>query len=91
MVTKLTELGVMFASYSSFICRHFHKKYLFIKALGHKVGPRDDYITYNNNIIYYCTSGRAVQENIRFKAGSIGPTVGRANTEAENQIFSCTA
>jgi len=26
--------------------------------------------------IYYCTSGRAVQENIRFKAGSIGPTVG---------------
>ena len=30
-------------------------------------------------------------ENIWFKAGSIGPTVGRANTEAENQIFSCTA
>jgi len=41
--------------------------------------------------VYYCTSGRAVQENIRFEAGSIGPTVGRANTKAENQIFSCTA
>jgi len=41
--------------------------------------------------IYYCTSGRAVQENIRFKAGSIGPTVGRANTKAESRIFSCTA
>ena len=36
--------------------------------------------------IYYCTSGRAVQQNIRFKAGSIGPTIGRANTEAENRI-----
>ena len=33
-------------------------------------------------------SGRAVQENIQFEAGSIGPTVGRANTEAENPIFS---
>jgi len=32
-------------------------------------------------------SGRAVQENIRFKAGSIGPTVGRANTEAESEYF----
>ena len=31
-----------------------------------------------------------LQENIRFKAGSIGPTTGRANTEAFNQIFSCT-
>jgi len=41
--------------------------------------------------IYYCTSRRAVQENIRFKAGSIGPTIGRANTKAENQILSCTA
>jgi len=41
--------------------------------------------------IYYCTSGQAVQENIRFEAGSIGPTIGRANTEAENRIFSCTA
>jgi len=41
--------------------------------------------------IYYCTSGRAVQENIRFKACSIGPTVGRANTKANNRIFSCTA
>ena len=41
--------------------------------------------------IYYCTSGRAVQENIRFKAGSIGPIVGRTNTEAENRISSCTA
>ena len=40
---------------------------------------------------YYCTSGRAVQKNIRFEAGSIGPTVGRPNTEAENRIFSCTA
>ena len=36
-------------------------------------------------------SGRAAQENIQFKAGSIGPTVGRANTKAENRIFSCTA
>jgi len=41
--------------------------------------------------IYYCTSGRAVQEYIQFEAGSIGPTVGRANIEAENRIFSCTA
>ena len=41
--------------------------------------------------VYYFMSGRAVLQNIRFKAGSIGPTVGRANTEAENQIFSCTA
>ena len=40
--------------------------------------------------IYYCTSGRAVQENIWFKAGSIGPSVGRANTEAKNRIVSCT-
>ena len=44
-----------------------------------------------NIYIYYCTSGRAVQENIRFKAGSIGPTVGRANKDDENRIFSCTA
>ena len=36
-------------------------------------------------------SGRAVQENIRFEASSIGQTVGRDNTEAENQIFSCNA
>jgi len=36
-------------------------------------------------------SGRAVQENIQFKVGSIGPAIRRANTEAENQIFSCTA
>ena len=36
-------------------------------------------------------SGRAAQENIQFKAGSIGPTIGRANTEAKNRIFSCTA
>jgi len=36
-------------------------------------------------------SGGAVQENMRFEAGSIGLTIGRANTEAENQIFSCTA
>ena len=35
-------------------------------------------------------SGR-VQENIWFKAGSVGPTEGRANAEAENQIFSRTA
>ena len=41
--------------------------------------------------IYYCTSGRAVQENIQFETGSIGPSVGRANSEAENRIFSCTA
>jgi len=40
---------------------------------------------------YYCTSGTAVQEKIWFKAGSIGLTVGRANTEAENRIFSCIA
>jgi len=40
---------------------------------------------------YYYTSGRAVQENIRFEAGSISPTIGRANTEAENRMFSCTA
>ena len=36
-------------------------------------------------------SGKAVQENIWFEAGSISLTVGRANTEAENRIFSCTA
>ena len=53
------------------------------------------YITLHSSLshsvhIYYCTSGRAVQENIRFEACSIGPTVGRANTEAENQIFSFT-
>jgi len=30
-------------------------------------------------------------ENIWFKAGSIGLTVGRANTKAENRIFSRTA
>ena len=47
--------------------------------------------------IYYCTSGRAVQENIWFKAGSILFLAvfyfshGRANTEAENWIFFCTA
>ena len=35
--------------------------------------------------------GGAVQENIRFEAGSIGPTVGRTNTEAKNRIFSFTA
>jgi len=29
-------------------------------------------------------SGRAVQDNIWFKAGSIGPTGGKANTEAKN-------
>ena len=32
-----------------------------------------------------CTSERALQENVQFKAGSIGPTEGRANAEAENQ------
>jgi len=32
------------------------------------------HINYIN--IYYSTSGRAVQENIEFKAGSIGPTIG---------------
>ena len=40
---------------------------------------------------YCCTSGRAVQENIRFVDGNIGPTVGKSNTEAENRIFSSTA
>ena len=47
-----------------------------------------------NIYTYYRRSGRAVRENIRFKAGkagSIGPTVGRTNTEGENRIFSCTA
>ena len=39
--------------------------------------------------IYYCTSGRVVRENIQFKAGSIGPTVGRANTKAENRPKEC--
>ena len=47
------------------------------------------HINYIN--IYYSMSGRAAQENIQFKAGSIGPTIGRANTEAKNRIFSCTA
>ena len=41
--------------------------------------------------IYYCMSGRAVQENVQFEAGSIGPTVGRSNTEAKNRVFSCAA
>lgn len=41
--------------------------------------------------MYYCTHGRAVQENIRFKSGSIVLTIGRANTETENPVFSCTA
>ena len=52
--------------------------------------------------IYHCMSGKAVQENIHFKAGSIGLTIGRANTAsleskggpilpALNRIFSCTA
>lgn len=41
--------------------------------------------------MYYCTSGRALQENIWFKADSIGPTVGSANAEANKIIFSCTA
>ena len=40
--------------------------------------------------IFYFISGR-VQESIRFKAGIVGPTEGRANTEAKNQIFSRTA
>jgi len=31
--------------------------------------------------IYYCMSGRAVQENIWFKAGSIGPTVQKPRTK----------
>ena len=35
-------------------------------------------------------AGGAAQENIWFEAGSIGPNVGRANTEAENQVFFCT-
>ena len=39
----------------------------------------------------YCTSGSAVLENIRFKAGSIDPTIGRTNTKAKNRIFSSTA
>ena len=39
--------------------------------------------------IYYCMSGRAVQEYIRFKADSTGSTEGRANEEAENRILSC--
>ena len=41
---------------------------------------------------HYCTSGRAVQENVWFEAGSIGLTKSeRANAEVENQIFSCIA
>ena len=50
---------------------------------------------YNNYVccfihIYYCTSGRAVQGNIWFEAGSIGPTIGRANTVAEAELLRST-
>lgn len=48
-------------------------------------------ISWSKWCIYYCTSERAVQENIQLKASSIGLTLQRANTEAENQMFSCTA
>ena len=34
---------------------------------------------------------RLVRESIRFKAGGIGFTTGRANTEAKNQMFSHAA
>ena len=40
---------------------------------------------------HYGMSGRVVQKNIQFKAGRIGSTVRRANTEAMNWLFSCTA
>ena len=30
--------------------------------------------------IYYCMTGRAIQGNIQFEGGSIGPTAGRDNT-----------
>jgi len=52
----------------------------------------EDEITHNSATIYKLLhEWEAVQKNIWFKAGSIGPTVGRANTEAENRIFFCTA
>ena len=30
--------------------------------------------------IYYCMTGRAIQGNIQFECGSIGPTAGRDST-----------
>ena len=42
-------------------------------------------------LVYYCMSGRAVQENIQFEASSIGQTIGRDNREAENKKLSCSA
>ena len=35
----------------------------------------------------YCTSGSPVQENIRFKAGSIGPPYGRASLELNILLY----
>ena len=36
------------------------------------------------NILYYCMSGRAIRGNIQLETDSIGPTVGRDNTEVES-------
>ena len=47
-----------------------------------------------NSYSHYCQIWcieRAAHKNIRIKACSIGPTIGRANTEAKNGTFSCIA
>ena len=38
--------------------------------------------------IYYCMTGRAIQENIQFEIDRIGPTEGKDDTEVEKGIFS---
>ena len=46
-------------------------------------GP-ESVLPINYIIIYYCTTGREIRGNIQFKAGSIGLSAARDNTEAEN-------
>jgi len=61
---------------------------LWLKMFGRLICEGGVYVGHYSILLH---EWRAVQENIQFKAGSIGPTIGRANTEVENRIFSCTA
>ena len=37
-----------------------------------------------DDIIYYCMTGRAIWGNIQLEGGSIGPSAARDNTEPES-------